>query len=70
MKDLKHPARSLYQNELNLDDEIIALEEDYHMVTGANRQFHTLISQNPQYLGGTTGSQASQNTSTSTEKHK
>ena len=36
MKDLKHPAKSLYQNELNLEDEIIASEEDYHMVTGAN----------------------------------
>ena len=30
MKDLKHPAKSLYHNELNLEDEIIALEEDYH----------------------------------------
>ena len=30
MKDLKHPAKSLYQNELNLEDEIIASEEDYH----------------------------------------
>ena len=30
MKDLKKPAKSLYQNELNLEDEIIASEEDYH----------------------------------------
>ena len=30
MKDLRHPAKSLYQNELNLEDEIIASEEDYH----------------------------------------
>ena len=31
MKDLGHPAKSLYQNELNLEDEIIASEEDFHM---------------------------------------
>ena len=43
MKDLRHPAKSLYQNELNLEDEIIASEEDYHMVTGANRQFRRQI---------------------------
>ena len=30
MNDLRHPAKSLYQNELNLEDEIIASEEDYH----------------------------------------
>ena len=30
MKDLKHPAKSLSQNELNLEDERIASEEDYH----------------------------------------
>ena len=30
MKDLKHPAKSLYQNELNLEDGIIASKEDYH----------------------------------------
>ena len=40
MNDLKHPAKSLYQNELNLEDEIIASEEDYHMVTGPNQQLH------------------------------
>ena len=34
MKDLRHPSKSLYQNELNLEDEIITSEEDYHMVTG------------------------------------
>ena len=32
MKDLGHPAKSLYQNELNLEDEIIATEEDYHTI--------------------------------------
>ena len=31
MKDLKHPAKSLYQNELNLEDGIIASKEDYHI---------------------------------------
>ena len=30
MKELKHPAKSLYQNELNLENEIIASKEDYH----------------------------------------
>ena len=30
MKDLKHPAKALYQNELNLEDERIASKEDYH----------------------------------------
>ena len=30
MKDFRHPAKSLYQNELNLEDEIIASEEVYH----------------------------------------
>ena len=31
MKDLKHPDKSLYQNELNLEDGRIASKEDYHM---------------------------------------
>ena len=59
MKDLRHPAKSLYQNELNLEDEIIASEEDYHMVTGANRQLRRQILQNAQFLYDTTGSHAS-----------
>ena len=67
MKDLKHPAKSLYQNELNLEDEIIAPEEDYHMVTGANRQLRRQILQNAQFLYDTTGSHASRDTSTSTK---
>ena len=54
MKDLRHPAKSLYQNELNLEDEIIASEEDYHMVTGANRQLRRQISQNTHFLYDTT----------------
>ena len=67
MKDLRHPAKSLYQNELNLEDEIKASEEDYHMVTGANRQLCRQISQNAHFLYDTTGSHASQDTSNSTE---
>ena len=67
MKDLRHPAKSLYQNELNLEDEIIASEEDYHMVTGANRQLRRQILQNAQFSYDTTGSHASQDTSTSTK---
>ena len=59
MKDLRHPAKSLYQNELNLEDEIIASEEDYQLVTGANRQLRRQILQNAQILYDTTGSHAS-----------
>ena len=67
MKDLGHPAKSLYQNELNVQDKTIASEEDYHMVTGANRQLRRQILQNAQFLYDTTGSHASQDTSTSTK---
>ena len=67
MEDLRRPAKSLYQNELNLEDEIIAAEEDYHMVTGANRQLRRQILQNAHFLYDTTGSHASQGTSTSTK---
>ena len=45
MKELKYLAKSLYQNEVNLEDETIASEDDYHMVTGANRQLHIQIAQ-------------------------
>ena len=42
MKDLKHPAKPLFQNESDVDVTILSNEEsdeeDYHMVTGANRQ--------------------------------
>ena len=65
MKDLRHPAKSLYQNELNLEDEIIASEEDYHMVTGANQQLHRQSSQNP---NDTKGSHVDQNLSNSTTR--
>ena len=44
------------------------MEEDYHMVTGANRQLHRQSSQNPQSLNDTRGSHAEQNTTTSVTK--
>ena len=50
MKDLKHPAKSLFHNESDVDVTILTNEEsqeDYHMVTGANRQLHRQISQHP-----------------------
>ena len=65
MKDLKHPGKSLYQNELNIEDGIIASEEEYHMVTGANRQLHRQSSQNP---NDTIGSHVDQNLSNSTTR--
>ena len=65
MKDLKHPAKSLYQNELNLEDERIASKEDYHMVTGANRHFHRQSSQNS---NDTIGSYVDQNLSNATTR--
>ena len=67
MKELEHPAKSLYQNELNLEDGIIVSKEDYHMVTGANRQLCRQISQTAHFLYDTTGSHASQDTSNSTK---
>ena len=36
MKELKHLAKSMYQSELNLEDEILASEKVYLMVIGAN----------------------------------
>ena len=65
MKDLKHPAKSLYQNELNLEDGIKASKEDYYMVTGANRQLHRQSSRNP---NDTIGSHVDQNLSNSTTR--
>ena len=72
MRELRNPARPLCQNEPNLDETIISEEdseeEDYHMVTGANRQLHRQSSQNPQSLNDTVGSHADQTTSTLTNK--
>ena len=72
MRELRNPARPLCQNEPNLDETIMSKgdseEEDYHMVTGANRQLHRQSSQNPQSLNDTVGSHADQTTSTLTNK--
>ena len=68
MKEIRQPAKSLYQNELNLEDGIKASKEEYHMVRGVGRQLHRQISQNSQYSDNTTCSHTSQNTSTSMEK--
>ena len=57
MRELRKPARPLYQNASDSDETIISVEdseeEDYHMVTGANRQLHRQRSQNPQSLNDT-----------------
>ena len=70
--EIRQPAKPWYQNESDVDITILSNEdseeEDYHMVTGANRQLHRQISQNHQFLDDMTGSHASQNTSNSTEK--
>ena len=52
MKDLKHPAKPLFRSGSDVDvtihsDEETDIEEDYHMVTGANQQLHRQSSQNP-----------------------
>ena len=67
MKDLKHPAKPLFRSESDVDVTIhsdeesdIEGEEDYHMVTGANRQLHR---QSSQITNDTTGSRADQNSS-------
>ena len=72
MKDLRLPAKPMFRAESDVDVTIHSDEEsdaesfeDYHMVTGANRQLHRQSSQNPQSLNDTTGSHAAQNTTTS-----
>ena len=68
MKDLKHPAKPLFRAESDVDVTIHSdeesdaepLREDYHMVTGANRQLHR---QSSQQLNDTIGSRADQNSS-------
>ena len=70
MKDLNHPAKPLFRSESDVDatihsDEESDIVEDYHMVTGANRQLHRQNSQNP---NDTIGSQAEQNLSHLTTK--
>ena len=72
MHELRNPARPSYQNIPNMDETIVSNEdseeEDYHMVTGANRQLHRQSSQNPQSLNDTLGSHADQTASTVTNK--
>ena len=66
MKDLRHPAKPLFRSEsdvnitIHSDEEsnTESPEEDYHMVTGANRQLHR---QSSQKLNDTAGSHAEQN---------
>ena len=69
MHELRDPARPFCQNRFELDETLVSNEdseeENYHMVTGANRQLHRQSSQNPQSLNDTTGSHAAQNTTTS-----
>ena len=63
MRDLKHPAKPLFRSESDVDvtihsdeeSDAESLGEDYHMVTGANRQLHR---QSSQKLNDTTGSHA------------
>ena len=51
MEDLRHPAKPFFQNESEIDITVHSNEEsgeeDYHMVTGANRQLHRQRSQDP-----------------------
>ena len=63
MKDLKHPAKPLFRAESDVDvtihsdeeSDAESLDEDYHMVTGANRKLHR---QSSQKLNDTIGSHA------------
>ena len=70
MHELRNPAKPFCQNRFELDETIVSKEdseeEDYHMVTGANRPLHRQSSPNPQSLNDTTGSHADQNLTTST----
>ena len=70
LKDLKHPAKPTFQSRSDVDvtinsDEESDIEEDYHMMTGTNRQLHRQSSQNP---NDTIGSHAEQNLSLLTTK--
>ena len=63
MRDLKHSAKPLFRSESDVDvtihsdeeSDAESLGEDYHMVTGANRQLHR---QSSQKLNDTIGSHA------------
>ena len=70
MRDLRHPARPVFHKESDVDvtihsDEESDREEDYDMVTGANRQLHR---QSSQKLNDTVGSHADHSLSNSTVK--
>ena len=62
MKDLRHPAKPIYKSETNLDETLVSEEnseeDDYRMVTGANRQLYRQSSQNLQSLNDTMRSHA------------
>ena len=69
LKDVKHPAKRLFQNKSDVDVTILSNEEsdeeDYHLVTGANRQ---LLRQSSQKLNDTIGPHADQKMSNLTTK--
>ena len=75
MRDLKHPAKPIFRSESDVDvtihsdeeSDAESLDEDYHMVTGANKHLHRQSSQNSQPLNDTIGSRAGRPTSTLTE---
>ena len=75
MRDLKHPAKPIFRSESDVDvlihsdeeSDAESLDEDYHMVTGANKHLHGQSSQNFQPLNDTIGSRAGRPTSTLTE---
>ena len=54
MRELRKSAETFHQNELDLGETMISNEdsekEDYHMVTGANRQLRKQISHNPNFF--------------------
>ena len=71
-KNLKQPAKPRFRSESDVNVTIHSDEEsdeeeveDYHMVTGANRQLHRKSSQNP---NDTIGSHVDQNLSNSTTR--
>ena len=72
MHELRNPARPIHRNMRNINETIVSNEdseeEDYHMVTGANRQLHRQSSQNPQSLNDTLVSHADQTASIVTNK--
>ena len=72
MKVLRHPVKPLFHNETDVSVTILSneeadedQEEDYHMVTGANRQLHR---QSSKKLNDTVGSHADHHLSKSTVK--